>query len=463
MLTFPAACGTRGVCVGRLTAVHVVLLPLIATFVGGTRALPAQQHAGHPTAATADSMPGGMSDPQDHDMWMWALGGGWSLMAMGQAYPVFSAGAPGEDASPLNESAFYLTQPALMANLEAPGSRWTLRTTLNFEGITQPHGTPTFGGWGEGFIDRRHPHTLLHEFMLSFNVWDAPGGAASLSAGKGFAPYGTDDPMSRPVMKYPTNHHLSQILERWTVNVTYLRRSGLSFEAGLFGGAEPDGPYDLSNIESFADSWSVRLAQRLGDGLGPGAAWEVSASYGRVAHDDEPAIHLVNAAVRHDEAHGFGRLYFLAEFSRSDPQGPLRGFSSMLGEVRVEFGDVGRHQPYARMEFATRPEFARLGPPGSTDFFRYDHDAELTGKATRWTIVTAGYALEVTGLPVSVRPFGEVQHHHVRGDRGGVDPEALFLTDDFWSLSVGFRAFFGGGPMRMGSYGVLDPMSGAML
>ena len=34
---------------------------------------------------------------------------------------------------------------------------------------------------------------------------------ASLSAGKGFAPFGTDDPMSRPIFRYPVNHHLAQI------------------------------------------------------------------------------------------------------------------------------------------------------------------------------------------------------------------------------------------------------------
>src|SRR5690606_20685985 len=147
-------------------------------------------------------------------------------------------------------------------NIESPGSRLAMRTTLNFEAITQEDGELTFGAWGEGFIDRRHPHTLLHELMLSLNVWDAAAGSASISAGKGFAPFGTDDPMSRPGLKYPTNHHLSQILERWTVNGAY-RRGGWSFEAGVFGGTEPDGPYDLSNIESFGDSWAARLTYRL--------------------------------------------------------------------------------------------------------------------------------------------------------------------------------------------------------
>ena len=71
--------------------------------------------------------------------------------------------------------------------------------------------------WGEGFIDRRHPHTYLHELMFSFDdLLGKVDGAArlSLAAGKGFAPFGTDDPMVRPVLRYPVNHHLAQILER---------------------------------------------------------------------------------------------------------------------------------------------------------------------------------------------------------------------------------------------------------
>jgi hypothetical protein len=40
-----------------------------------------------------------------------------------------------------------------------------------------------------------------------------------------------------------------------------------------------------------------------------------------------------------------------------------------------------------------------------------------------------------------------------------IEPEALFGGDAFWSLSLGMRLYFGGDPMRMGSYGVLDPMT----
>ncbi|MHB1170797.1 MAG: hypothetical protein ACYC28_16095 [Longimicrobiales bacterium] len=391
-----------------------------------------------------------------HRMWMQPLGGGWNLMGMAQAFPVVSTSLNADDGTSLDKTELYLTQPAAMFNVESPGSRVTLRTTLNFEGATQPDGELTFGGWGEGFLDKRHPHTLLHEFMLSVNFWDVAGGALSISGGKGFAPYGTDDPMARPAVKYPTNHHLSQILERWTVNGVYLN-GGWGLEAAVFGGAEPEGPYDLSNIESFGDSWSARLSRRFGGGMGPMAEWEASASFGRVReeHDGEAATtDLYNAGLRHDRMYSFGSVYGLVEGSVSRPE-EGDGYFSVLGETRLE---IGSHQPYYRIEYATRPEYAREGAPGTDEFFRYDHDAHAIG-STRWLINTLGYGYELTGYPVSARPFVELQYNRVSAEEGGIDPIDLFGKRSFWGLSAGLRVFLGGDPMRMGSYGLLDAMT----
>jgi hypothetical protein len=357
----------------------------------------------------------------------------------------------------------YLTQPVIMGNVMSPAARFALRVTANFEGLTQRDGEVSYGAWGEGFIDSRHPHTLLHELMLSANVWDAPGGAFSLSAGKGFVPYGTDDPMSRPVLKYPTNHHLSRILERWTFNAQYLARSGTSVEGAIFGGTEPTGPYDLRNINSFGDSWSLRVAQRFGEGYGASAPWEASASYASVRNGEHEAVRrteLANMALRYAQAHDFGNVYALAEASRSW-QESTDGYYSILAETRVAIGPHTRHQPYYRVELATRPEFEREGVAGTDGFFRYDHDAAAIG-ATRWLINTVGYAYEATDLPFSVRPYVEIQHNNVRRERGKGDPYALYGADSFWGLSFGLRFFIGGGPMRMGSYGLLDPMATAM-
>ncbi|RAL20730.1 hypothetical protein DL240_15545 [Lujinxingia litoralis] len=391
-------------------------------------------------------------------MLMLDLPGGWQLMGMAQIFGVVTTLAPFQRELPLAETRWALPQSAAMINLESPTSTFALRFTPNFEGLTLPQGELTPGGWGEGYIDARHPHTLIHELMLSWNLWDLGPAALSLSAGKGFAPYGTDDPMARPVLKYPTNHHLSQILERWTLNAILLW-GGWGVEAGLFGGAEPEGPYDLSNITSFGDSWSARLSRRFGPGFGPAARWEASLSYARVQGVDgaEAGITaLYNGALRYDRSRDSGGLYALVEASLSQPESN-EGFFSILGEVQPRFD---RHLPYYRLEFATRPEFAREGPVGSQDFFRYDHHAPDIG-ATRWLINTLGYGLTLSRLPLSVRAFAEVQHAYVSEARGDILPEELLGTNAFWSASLGLRLYFGGGPMRMGSYGILDPMSAA--
>ena len=391
-----------------------------------------------------------------HDMPMLSLGRGWMLTGMAQLFPIASFTMPSADDSPLDRSGLYVTQPAIMLNVESDRSRVVLRTTLNFEGMTQPWGELTFGGWGEEFIDKRHPHTLLHEAMLSLNLYSGADRGASLSAGKGFAPYGTDDPMSRPVVKYPTNHHLSQILERWTLNGVIASRSW-SLEAGLFGGAEPTGPYDFSNIESFGDSWSARVTRRVGPSVMATSPWEISASYGRVAetHDGQTSITtLFNGAVRHELDYAPGRVYALLEASRSNTE-----HDGSLYSVNVEASLTrGAHKPYARVEMASRPEFAREGPPDTGDFFRYDHDQEPIG-TSEWLIATAGYGLQTTKLPYSIRPFVETSFHRVRQGRGDIDPANLFGRSSFWTVSAGFRVFLGADGMRMGMYGVLDPMT----
>ncbi|MBR9989277.1 MAG: hypothetical protein KFH98_05935 [Gemmatimonadetes bacterium] len=434
---------------------RVAIAAALPVIVATARA-DAQEHTGH--AARPDTS---HSSVTDH-MFTRDLGAGWRILGMAQVFPAVSSGFGSGASDDVTQTEAYATQPAAMFNIESPGSRVVLRTTLNFEGVTQPDGELTFGGWGEGFIDRRHPHTLLHEAMLSVNLPDVAGGSMSVSAGRGFAPYGTDDPMSRPVVKYPTNHHLSQILERYTVNAVYLNR-GWSVEAGAFDGAEPEGPYDFGNFSGF-NSWSGRVTHRFG-GTGVAAPWEVSASFAHVVetHDgEESASRLANAFVRHERSYSFGKLYSLIEASLSDPrEAGDEGYFSVLGEVQLT---RGRHQPYARVEVATRPEYERDGAPGTDGFFRYDHDAHAHA-ATRWVITSAGYGYEATRLPYSARPFIELQHNNAANARGDVSATELFGTTSFFSVTAGLRLFIGGGPMRMGSYGVLDAMTthGAMM
>ena len=162
-------------------------LALGLTIVIGASAANAQQaghgapHGQHPSAApselSAARAQSPATTPPAHEMWMQPLGDGWNLMGMAQVFPAMTAASPWRDESLLNASGLYATQPAAMLNIASPRERLVLRTTLNFEAWTQRDGELTFGGWGEGFIDARHPHTLLHEAMLTANWWDVGGGA----------------------------------------------------------------------------------------------------------------------------------------------------------------------------------------------------------------------------------------------------------------------------------------------
>ncbi len=427
-------------------------------------ALAAQDHSHEHTETETSEAQQDFSAQTHSPMWMTMLPGGWHLMGMAHIFPVASFSAPFSSDSPLQRTDLDFPHSGAMVNVESPASRVVFRLMPNFEGLTLPDGEPTFGGWGEGFIDARHPHTLLHEAMLSFNWWEAPGGAFSISAGRGFAPYGTDDPMYRPALKYPTNHHLSQILERWTLNATYISDGGWGVEAGIFDGDEPEDPWDVGNYRNFGNSWSARLSRRLG-GQGTAAPWELSASFGQVrethdGHRDERTT-LYNAAVRHDASYDFGGVYGLLEASRSDPE-EGEGYFSLLAEAQLGLGSDGARQPYYRVEHATRPEYPRQAQDGE-DFFRYDHGVHAAG-ATRWTIQTLGYSHTSTELPLSARPFVEVSHNRITHERGPdtTTPDHLFGGGRFWSFAAGVRLYLGGGPMRMGTYGTLDPMTAGM-
>src|SRR4029079_16834746 len=116
-------------------------------------------------------------------------------------------------ASPAYASRTYremqLVQPNVLATMQ--WSTLTFNAGMNAGGYTLRRGELNAGIFGEGYVDRRHPHTLVHEAVAS--VEGALPGArrvrASLAAGKGFVPFGTDDPMSRPFVLFPVNHHLA--------------------------------------------------------------------------------------------------------------------------------------------------------------------------------------------------------------------------------------------------------------
>ncbi|HEX3233785.1 MAG TPA: hypothetical protein VHR41_06285 [Gemmatimonadales bacterium] len=183
---------------------------------------------------------------------VWAGIGAQAVAAWEWADPVPGGGSVGE---------IRLVQPAVHLHAGAL-NRFRLLAMVNLEGLTIPNGELAPGDWGEGFVDRRHPHTYVHEVILAADdlLGRMDGDVrASVSLGKGFAPFGTDDPMVRPFVRYPVNHHLSQILER-AVAIAGVRTRTVAGELGLFNGDEPERPGQWPRVgHRFGDSWSARL------------------------------------------------------------------------------------------------------------------------------------------------------------------------------------------------------------
>lgn len=345
-----------------------------------------------------------------------------------------------------------LVQPAIMAHAGARSNRLRLLMTINLEGLTIPDGELTPGAWGEGFIDRRHPHTYLHELVLSVDdlLGDIDGGTRlSLAAGKGFAPFGTDDPMVRPVIRYPVNHHLAQILER-AVAIAGVRAGPVTVEAGLFNGDEPERPGQWPKVGRFGDSWSGRLSVRPAGGL------ELQGSHARVhSPEHRPGAgtdqHKWSVSGRWDgDIRGYP-VYGLAEWARTSEADGFFVFHSFLAEGAWT---VERNRLHYRFERTERPEEARtLNPFRSV---RPHNENSIYG-ITRWTIHTAGYGFQLgdRGDPVSGRPFVELSHGRMADVGGGIfDVSSFYGKQSFLSVSIGVRLSLGMPMHRMGRYGV---------
>jgi len=334
------------------------------------------------------------------------------------------------------------------------------RATVNLESLTMPRGELTPGGWGEGYVDRRHPHTTVHELMLvGSDLLGRHDGAweVGLAMGKGFAPFGTDDPMSRPFLSYPVNHHFAQVLER-AVAVAQVRRGAFLVEAAVFNGDEPERPGQWPLIRHdgtwrFGDSWSARFTATPRRGL------ELQASAARV-HSPEHrpgagGVHRKRSvAVRWDHQDPTGRRYLLAEWARNDELEGTFVFHSALLEGAVRRGRFGAAYRFERTE---RPEEHRLTDPYRTQ--RPHLENSILG-VLRWSLHTLQLDLELapTGTPVRVRPFVEVTLGRVAKVGGGIaDPATIYGGDRVRHLTVGIVLERTRHEHRMGRYGLAAP------
>jgi hypothetical protein len=372
------------------------------------------------------------------------------LVVGAQAIGVVTRESPAIQGRALTEG--YVTQPAVMVELDPWNGLFSLRGTLNLEGATLKRGELNAGIAGEGYIDRRHPHTYLHELVLtSAKRFGGDGvSGASITVGKGFAPFGTDDPMARPFEKYPINHHLAQILER-AVAIGALRTGRLIFEGGAFNGDEPTGPGDTPNRNRYWDSWSGRIT------FVPWPQGEFQTSYARVKSNYNPAgggadQRKQSASIRLEDVQHSG--YALIEWAHTgDYVGSTRtfGFTSLLAETWARYD---RLSGALRIERTERPDEQRL-----VDAFRTPvpaTDLSIAGRS-RWTIVTARAAVSlVNARAFTIEPFVEVARARVSPTLrpSGFDPRQFYGSDRIWSVSVGAKVAFGMSHMRMGRYGV---------
>jgi len=341
-----------------------------------------------------------------------------------------------------------LVQPVVTLHGTAADGRLTLLTTFNVEGRTIPRGELTPGAWGEGFVDRRHPHTYAHELIVA---WRQSLGSVrvGIAAGKGFAPFGTDDPMARPPLRYPVNHHISQILERALVDVS-VAAGKLQLEAATFNGDEPERPSQWPNLARFADSWSVRATAL------PVAGAEAQVSLAKLASPEHRPGAASDqwrwsASLRWARLLGTRPVYGLLEWARTSELDGLFVFTTVLLEGATT---LGRHRPYFRLERTERPEESRLLDPFRTQ--RPHLENSILG-ITRWTVSTLGYTLAgPRWRRLALWPLAEVSYARVTSVTGGVfNPTDFYGKPSIWSATVGLRLDIGMLGHRMGRYGVM--------
>jgi hypothetical protein len=265
--------------------------------------------------------------------------------------------------------------------------------------------------------------------------------------------------MSRPIFRYPVNHHLAQILER-AVAIAGVRAGPVLLEGGLFNGDEPERPSQWPKLSRFGDSWSGRLT------LLPLSTLELQGSYAEV-HSPEHRLGFGtdqrkwSTSGRWSGSVGRSPVYALLEWERTSEAAGFFVFHSLLAEGAW---DLGPSRLLYRFERTERPEEERTLSPFRS--LRPHFENSILG-TTRWTIYTVGYAFGFTPVErLTVSPFLELSYGRITPVGGGIfNPESFYGKNWFWSISLGTRLSLGMPLHRMGRYGVAQdtaqpPMSG---
>jgi hypothetical protein len=263
--------------------------------------------------------------------------------------------------------------------------------------------------------------------------------------------------MSRPVLRYPVNHHLAQILER-AVAMMGVRAGPVMAEAGLFNGDEPERPGQWPRVSRFGDSWSGRVT------IMPVRGLELQGSRASV-HSPE---HRAGAGTdqrkwslsgRWSGALGRFPVYGLVEWARTSEAGGFFVFHSVLAEAAWT---AGRSRLHYRFERTDRPEEERTLNPFRS---RRPHFENSILGQTRWTIHTAGYSFHLIYPParLDVWPLVELSVGTVKDMGAGLfDTRSFYGKTSFWSVSLGARLSLGMHLHRMGRYGVAEDTAAGM-
>jgi hypothetical protein len=256
-------------------------------------------------------------------------------------------------------------------------------------------------------------------------------------------------------VKYPINHHLSQILERATL-IGAVRVGPMIVEGSTFGGDEPARPTSPPRGNRFGDSWSARAT------LLPLTSAELQASYARVASPEElggRGLDQRKQSVSGRAGSHEGGRYLLAEWARTverdhDRNLDVFGFESALVEGSIRVGQFG---VALRVEQTDRPEEDRLAEPFRTP--QPSADLSING-ITRWRVATLQVAAPAAAWSVlSGFPFVEIGRLHAssRDARSLFTPQRLYGTSHFWMFTAGITLRAGRAHSRMGRYGVALP------
>jgi hypothetical protein len=263
--------------------------------------------------------------------------------------------------------------------------------------------------------------------------------------------------MSRPVVRYPVDHHLAQILERGVL-IGRASYGPMALEVTGFDGDEPTKPSDWPNWDRGLDSRAVRLTAT------PVAGLEAQYSWARVKSPEHrqgagSTQRKRSASLRWSGSLAHHGAYGLLEWARTEEAGGFFVFHALVAEGSMS---VGRSRPYFRFERTDRPEDTRTTDPFRS--VRPHLDDSLLG-ITRWTVWTAGYGLGflTAGGRLELRPFLEGSLAQVQARDGIFDPNSFYGTDVLPSLTLGVRMDWGGmSGMRMGRYGVTGTQMGSM-